>query len=262
MVVVFTEEERRGWVNPFLTSVLMRFAFDQRIRVTYAPIHAIHPVSAARNRAVQAFLATDADVLVMIDNDVAPPINVVDSILTMPTECDVVVLPYWVWLPKERHTMPCFGQWQDGAMITPDPDTLVEGWNEMGSGGTGCMFVRRKVFTDGKLPEPFFHIINDARKGQVVSEDIYFTARATEAGYRLFTNTDFICSHYRTIDLAEVNMGIVQVTRRFYKALTDKYGELKGVTPDTLIRELHPELTKAAEAVRQETKSAEAAESK
>ena len=75
-------------------------------------------------------------------------------------------------------------------MIIPDPTTLKPGWQPMGAGGTGCMFIRRKVFTSpDKLQAPFFKIISTSDKGQVVSEDVYFTGRAAEAGFPTWVNT-------------------------------------------------------------------------
>lgn len=255
MVVVFTEAERRGWVEPHLTGVLMRLMADSRLRVTYVPIHAIHPVSAARNLAVEGyFLPSDADILLMIDNDVAPPNDLADAILGTPQDCDIAILPYWVWLTKELHTMPCFGHWEDGLMIVPDPATLKDGWQEMGAGGTGCIWMRRRVFTSDKLTAPFFKIISDSNRGQVMSEDVYFTAGAHKAGFKIMVNVDYICSHFRTVDLAEVNLGIVRMLNRFTKTLQEKYGEIKGVNVKSLIQELHPELAKAADAMRAENR--------
>ncbi len=247
MVAVFTQPERNGWVNPRLSTTLLRLAYDPRIILSYVPIHAIHPVCAARNMAVRDFfLKHDSEVLVLFDNDVAPPDNVADAICSMPEECNIAVLPYWVWLPNERHTMPCFGQWEDGVMVIPDPTTLKPGWQPMGAGGTGCMFIRRKVFTSpDKLQAPFFKIISTADKGQVVSEDVYFTGRAAEAGFPTWVNTDFICSHFHTVDLADINFGTVAILQRFQSALAKKYGE-SGVQINTLIQELHPELLAAA----------------
>lgn len=246
MVAVFTGVERHGWVNPSLTTTLMRLSYDPRLRVSYVPIHAIHPVCQARNTAVEDFfLKSDCEILVLFDNDVAPPQNIADAIASMPAECDIAVMPYWVWLPSEQHTLICFGKWEDGTMVVPDPMTLKPGWQSMGAGGTGCMFIRRKVFTSPeKLTAPFFKIISDERRGQIVSEDIYFTGRAAEAGFLTWTNTDFICSHFHTIDLAEVNQGVVRILNKFTNVLQEKYGA-SGTTLGTLIQELHPELLEA-----------------
>ena len=122
MVTVFTETERRGWVNPRLVTSVLRLAFDQRFRLTYTPIHAVHPVDAARNLAVETFLKSDAEILVFFDNDVYAPGNFGDAVASMPAECDIAVMPYWVFGP-DNFTMPCFGHWQDGMMVAPDPAT-------------------------------------------------------------------------------------------------------------------------------------------
>jgi hypothetical protein len=160
-------------------------------------------------------------------------------------------MPYWVWLPNEKHTMPCFGFWEDGVMIIPDPATLKPGWQVMGAGGTGCMFIRRVVFTSpDKLTAPFFKIISTSDKGQVVSEDVYFTGRAAEAGFPTWINTDFICSHFHTVNLADINFGTVMILRRFTDVITKKYGEA-GIKLESLIKELHPELIEASKSLQE-----------
>ena len=130
-------------------------------------------------------------------------------------------------------------------MVLPDPASLTPGWQVMGAGGTGCMFIRRKVFTSpDKFKAPFFKILSTPERGQIVSEDIYFTGLAAEAGFPTWTNTDYACSHYHTIDLAEVNTGVVNIINKFTDALNQKYG-VEGVTIGSLINELHPELLQA-----------------
>jgi hypothetical protein len=118
------------------------------------------------------------------------------------------------------------------------------------------MFVRRKVFTSpDKLTAPFFKIISTDTRGQVVSEDIYFTGLAAEAGFLTWTNTDFVCSHYHTIDLAEVNQGVARILNKFTGVLQEKYGAA-GVTLGSLIQELHPELLQANKEAQSEMRDA------
>jgi hypothetical protein len=257
MVAVFTGVERTGWVNPSLTTTLMRLSYDPRIRMSYVPVHAVHPVCQARNMAVDDFfLKSDSDVLVLFDNDVAPPHNIADAIVSMPAECDVAVMPYWVWLPSEQHTMPCFGRWEDDTMVIPDPSTLQPGWQKMGAGGTGCMFIRKKVFTSpDKLTGPFFKIISTEKRGQIVSEDIYFTGLAANAGFPTWVNTDFICSHFHTVDLMEVNQGTVRILDKFTRTLQEKYGD-HGIQLGSLIQEMHPELLQAQKKEKSEMREA------
>lgn len=259
MCCIFTGEERHGWIHPRLSATLLRLAYDPRIRLSYAPIHAVHPVCAARNLAVnEFFLKSDCDILAIFDNDVCPPDNVADAIVSMPAEASIAVLPYWVWLPDRKHTMPCFGFWENGVMIIPDPTLLTHGWQKMGAGGTGAMFIKKRVFTDGKLTAPWFKIISTADKGQIVSEDVYFTGRAAEAGHPTWLNSDFICSHFHVVDLAEINLGTVLLLKRFTDTVTKRYGD-HGIRLKSLIQELQPELASAADKLREDVDHATAA---
>lgn len=96
VVAVLTGEERQGWVNPHLSSVLVALAFDGRFRMTYLTLHSLYPVSAARNQAVKEAKERDADWLVMIDNDIAPPFELAEAIAKAPYIGDILALPYFV----------------------------------------------------------------------------------------------------------------------------------------------------------------------
>src|SRR5579862_4340917 len=100
MVSVLSMRERTGWIHPSLVAEIVRMALGAgtRYQLTYVPMNNVSPVSAARNRIVnQHFLPSAAEWLCMFDNDVAPPEDVIDVILTAPVEADIVILPYWVW---------------------------------------------------------------------------------------------------------------------------------------------------------------------
>lgn len=228
---VLTGKERHNWVHPQLSVEMVRTAFraaQGHLQMSYHPTHNIHPVSAARNSFIDdIFMKTDADICVMFDNDIAPAENIVDMALTMPPECDIAIAPYWVW--TNMKPLMCFGQWENGRMITQSLPT--RGWHEGGAGGTGAMMIRRRVFEEGKITRPFFKIIYDDYEGQRVSEDIYFTSKAREAGYRIFTHTDYICSHYRSMDLAEINISIASTCHHYADLVKRAYGDHGIVVP-------------------------------
>lgn len=235
MACVFTGRERQGWVAPGLTLELMRMAFGsgQHYRLTYSPIDGFHPISAARNHCVEnIFLKSDADILLMIDNDITPPPDLMEAILNMPPECDIACFVYWVWGPQLA-PMLCVGQWEMTAqgkqMVATD--FASSAWHEIGAGGTGCIAIRRRVLEE--MPKPIFKIDYDNYIGQAMSEDIFFTSRAKEAGYRLFTHPGYICSHSRTMDLAEINSGMVARIRGYIETVRRQYGDI-GVRVPTL----------------------------
>ena len=225
MVSVLSLHERTGWIHPKLTAEIVRTALSSgtRYRMTYIPMNGVYPVSAARNRiVVRHFLPSPADWLCMFDNDIGPPENLIEVILTAPPEADIVVLPCWVWC-SEGHPMMCFGDLRrvnGKPLMYPQGYTRL-GWHEGGAGGTGAIFIRRRVFR--KVKKPYFKFLYDKGEELAVGEDIYFTAKARRAGCRIFTNLDFVCSHYRTLDLAEVNAGVNSILGRYVKTAQEKY---------------------------------------
>lgn len=206
VVAVLTGEERQGWVNPHLSTVLMALAFDGRFRLTYLTLHSHYPVSAARNQGVREAIARDADWLVMIDNDIAPPFELADAIAKAPFIGDIIALPYFVML--ERGLLLCVGKLEDGIMKPYAPGELpANGWSRIEMAGTGCMIISRKVLSE--MTQPVFEILTDAEIGQKMSEDLVFTRRATKEGFTIWTNPDLMCGHYRTSDLALFTKQIV-----------------------------------------------------
>lgn len=200
LIAVLTGEERQNWVNPHLSTVLMALAFDGRFRVTYLTIHSMYPVSAARNRAVKEAKDRDADWLVMIDNDIAPPFELADAIAKAPFIGDIIALPYFVILENTRLLL-CVGMLDENGTMKPYlPGELpAGGWSRIEMAGTGCMIISRKVLS--RMTAPVFELILDAVEGQKMSEDLVFTRRATKEGFTIWTNPDLMCGHYRTCDV-------------------------------------------------------------
>lgn len=240
--VVFCGDERQDWICPQLMMTLLRLAFDPRILFTFRPIHSVRPIDAARNLAVENyFLPSEAGSLLMLDNDIGPPENLVDLILGMPTDAGVFILPYFAWPDGSPLPMLCFGRWKDGKMQSPLPEELpTAGWfgGQGYCGGTGAMLIRRKTFSH--LSAPFFKITNDPKIGQTQTEDINFTSRCAEAGVSVYTNTVGICSHNRTRDLASVSIGMVLQLNRYIESIREKC-KAGGVDVGAIFKEIYPE---------------------
>lgn len=247
MISPLTGAERHAWINPILTSSIVSSTYRSDIRkFSYCPAFGVFPVSAARNKVVEEyFLASDADWLVMIDNDIAPSQDFLDMLFDCPDDADILIAPYYVWDPILMRPMICFGRWKDGQMITLDPSEVKPGWiGGKSAGGTGLIAIRRRVFTEGKLEKPFFRIICNDYEGQTMSEDIYFTGKAADAGLKIYTNAKYIVKHFHTIDLTEVNLGVCNLINDYVGAVQKKYG-VAGTPIGTLTSELRPELLEA-----------------
>jgi hypothetical protein len=234
MVSVLSTVERSGWVHPRLAAEIVTMALGSgpRYEMSYVPMIGVSPVSAARNRVVeQHFLPSGADWLCMFDNDIGPPNNVVEVVLSAPPEADIVILPYWIWCAEQRPVL-CFGDLQvvDGVPQMDPKPYASPGWQEGGAGGTGAIFIRRRVFS--LLNKPFFRFTADENQEIVVGEDIYFTSCAKQSGARIFTNLNYYCTHYHTVDLAALNLGVNAIIQRYVTQLNERLSEAGIDVPD------------------------------
>jgi hypothetical protein len=105
------------------------------------------------------------------------------------------------------------------------------------------MYVKRRVFTEGKLKRPFFKTEWDENDHMVKGEDIYFSSNAKEAGYRIVSNASYACSHFHTIDLLALNDGFTDYFNIAFDILKRKYGDV-GIQLADVEREIISEMEK------------------
>ena len=96
----------------------------------------------------------------------------------------------------------------------PDEESFSGKLVEVDATGTGALFFNMEIFD--KIEEPWFKVLNnpDGRVG----EDIYFCAKAKEAGFQIFVDTSIEVDHLSTI----------AINRRLYelfKKLNEKGGK-------------------------------------
>lgn len=162
------------------------------------------PITMCRNLAVQAALANDIDILIMLDSDMAPDIDKAHPFLpaafefikrrwnTAPT---IISAPYCTAGPAYN---PVMGVWRthgDGgryevstSLYTREEAAQLSGIQPCSLQGTGLMAIDMRVFTgfdvDGEtvaLPPPWFYYeYTDATNSQKAStEDMVFTRNVT-----------------------------------------------------------------------------------
>ncbi|NCN41074.1 glycosyltransferase family 2 protein [bacterium] len=167
---------------------------DVSFKITW-PNH--KPTSNNRNKIVKAFLETDYHYLLMIDDDVVPPPNLLDLIKLGK---DIVAAPcpqwhendiYWVvmdYVPEEE------GYRQVGV-------DRRSGLEEVDAVGTGCILIKRKVLENIKAP---FERKWDEDGIQALGHDFYFCQKAKEKGFEVYAHFDYPCRHYKRLDLIKV----------------------------------------------------------
>jgi hypothetical protein len=200
-VVTFSSWERSGWpcvgLSVWLGELGVTRALGQRV-VQRHGLNNARPHDCARNLAVKAFLESGLEWLLMIDNDMIPPANLLDMIDFAPAEADIIVPKFYCLSGNDPSVLKISLAWK----LLPGQTSIPRNcsWVELEGGGTGAMFIRRKVFA--ALQKPYFKFGYDANGFTVEGEDEYFCRQARAAGLRIFGHTAFEVDHLHTVSLS------------------------------------------------------------
>jgi GT2 family glycosyltransferase len=209
LVAVLCGPERYQWPAPGLMMRLIEAVQVPDVSVNVVPVFGVYGYDAARNRAAEFFMNGDADFLLMLDNDNAPPADFIRRVLEFAdsrSDVDVIGLPYYT-RPRFGmvNTVLCAG-WHASEPNTFDmPTQLPAKWQEVDVAGAGCMFIRRAVLST--LEKPWFRIPTHAFREHFMSgacEDTDFCDRVKAAGFHIWTHGGLICSHLHTVALEAI----------------------------------------------------------
>lgn len=153
------------------------------------------PITQNRNRIVQRFLETDADFLLMFDDDVIPFFNPAEAVSF---NKDVVGLPTrrrsgqrLEWVVYQKHpTLENRYAAIDLDKVRGDADLLkVDGI------GTGALLIKRKVLETVKAP--FMDIFDEETGLRILGQDLNFCQKVIKAGFEVFACPKMICEHIK-----------------------------------------------------------------
>jgi hypothetical protein len=183
-----------------LATTLYKMQQDRNYEVT-VKIWAGFGLDVVRNRIVAEFLTTGAEFLLMIDDDLIPP----EDLLGMADyDCDVVGALCYAWEPRTGPFIVAYSRDGDGRYLRPAlGEAEKTGLREVDLVGGGCMMVHRRVME--ALPAPWFRFETDADGQKVIlSEDFTMCQAAVRRGFKVFLDTDRICGHIKRVDLRDV----------------------------------------------------------
>lgn len=144
------------------------------------------PGESNRNRICKKVVDEKYDYVVMIDEDNPPMRNPLDLI---DLRKDIIGLPTLTF--KEGKIL--WNVLEDGEE--------KKGLKEVEWVGSGCMVLSRKVLEDIKAP---FMRVWDEDGIAVVGQDKAFCERAKEKGYKIWVHWDYVCSHFKEINLLDL----------------------------------------------------------
>ena len=185
----------QGSIRTGLGFFMAYVARDVRFNVSVKQ-YGLQPAQHNRNVIVKDFLKGEWDYLLVIDDDILPPRNILDLVLL---DKDVIggVCP----------------QWRDGDMFFVVMDKVGErqykqvpverrgGLRRVEVLGTGCMLIKRKVLETIKAP---FERKWGEDGCQEVGLDFYFCDKCREKEFEIWAHWDYPCGHKKSIDLLDV----------------------------------------------------------
>lgn len=198
--------ERHGWYSAELAWFLLNSCHEQKYGITIKPAHKVDPVMAARNLTGKRFLnESSADWLLMIDNDMAPSMNLLRVLDDAHEFHDIIVPMMHLW--NEVHCFPALC-WEvkdfvGGKISVEESAKLMERkFVELNGCGSGAIFIRRRVLE--QMPYPWFRREFDQDGKMTASEDMLFTHACVEKGFRIWGATEHVVGHYRSVDLSKI----------------------------------------------------------
>ena len=187
-----------GWIHSELAIRLPRWLKETTHEVYFESSND-RPIENNRNKIVKRFLASDCDYLLQIDNDNSPAQN---PLCLVDLKLDIVSCPVWIYQHKLVLNIYKFDA-SDGMLVPVDPKQK-KGLIEIDATGTGVLLTSRRVLEVLKAP---FERKYDEDGIEELGQDLYFSRKAKEAGFKLFSHLDYISKHYKMIDLSNSKYG-------------------------------------------------------
>ena len=188
----------QGEINTELVKVINMMIGEQsyKIHLNYS---GIKPITNNRNTLVQKFLATDCDYLMMIDDDIVPPPNILRLV-----DFDKDIITPFMFTQQKGRLLPIFLKRNADGIYDMDDYINKVGLQEVDATGTGCIIIKREVLEKVKHP---FENQYDQDGIKTSGNDYHFCEMAKELGFKIWVHLDYVASHYSTVDLRDLFYG-------------------------------------------------------
>ncbi len=186
-----------------VAKVLMALREDDRCAVN-VEFPCSSPSEATRSEGLKLFLESDHDHWLQIDSDNPPPGNLLDLVPFL-DEKPIIGLP----TPLHQHTRRghptlTYNAYHSRAMGYQPIEPETEDFEEVDAVGTGCIFISARVFGNAAMrKQPFQRVWRDDGTVQLGS-DLAFCERAKHCGFPIWVHWGYRCSHFSTVNLAEM----------------------------------------------------------
>lgn len=192
-----------GHVHVLLLTTILKWMAEaietKAYNLSVYPTMCVQPVDNARNHIVEEFLKTDCTHLLFIDSDTIPPFNAIKKLLLADKEIISGLTP--IVEHDESRKNDSNGFYRKLNVVGKNDQFVNEfiGTIEVKGAGGSCILIKREVFEKMEAPWYRFQYKDDNGKSIVIGEDILFTVKAQEIGYKIWADTALICKHEKPI---------------------------------------------------------------
>lgn len=202
LVCVLTTHERQGWVCKHLAEWIANLRFNPNYLTHVAFAHNFIPAASARNFFCRTLkdATPKPDWLLMIDNDMAPNDDLLDSVKDAPEDASIVVPRFMMWDEGKPRATLCWGMDRSPQQDSTTFDVIPGKFYELTKCGTGAIFIKPEVFS--KIEMPYFWYTYNSDMGMDGTEDINFCKKVRDAGLKIYGNGSVDVGHYHNVNLS------------------------------------------------------------
>jgi hypothetical protein len=173
------------------------------------------PITYNRNLIVNDFLKSNCDFLMMIDDDIVPPLNYFNLV---DFNEDIISGVCYVW--RQGMVLPLILKKKEESLYDVCEFNGDEGLVDVDAVGTGAIIIKRKVLENNKWEELGGWFVNEYSQSgtKKAGNDLEFCRKAKSMGFNIKCHLDYHCSHWVTTDL-----------KLFYRALLKEDGKLTAI---------------------------------
>lgn len=175
-----------------------------------------NPVDVARNFIADFFLKSGMDWLLMVDDDTIPPMIALDMINHNKPFCAGITYIY----RNGDLVLNAFKKEENKPGYIPVANIEFTGLHSLDAVGTACVLIHKSVFS--KISKPYFstELVAD-KSGKTKGEDLYFCDKLKEAGIPVMIDSNVICGHMKTVDLASMALRHKRTVDEYEKKLKE-----------------------------------------
>ena len=185
-----------GWLHSYVVQAMLTKILPTPGVKIHITISTHRPIENNRNRICIGFLRSNANWLLMMDDDNPPMCNPLELITL---DLDIVGCP----TPTNRNGKIAWNVYRHDSSGQFQSHRMGSGLEQVDAVGTGCILLSRRVIAALRQRPPFASQY-DRYGALMLGSDLAFCVQAKELGFKVHTHWDYPCAHVCEANLYEI----------------------------------------------------------